>query len=308
MEAKAGESASLDDVTLTVYVNNIPATKNDPFTIFINDDEFFKTNEEIPKTRTTVLKASFDKPKPGDDLIVEVRFKIDAKDVDTKQQFNLTKNGTFLYFAIEQVGDAERIQMKLQHKDTFGPNTSSSNEPSIKGGSSKDGTVSVFFHLANINASEEKPFELFVNGQQIYKQTQSLGERTAIVTGKIPHSGGADLKITVRAVSKLDGLEEEADVNVSKYGNYLKLEVSDDHSVIDFTQADNDNFDNATTVDTKKMPTKPVATKTAPATTTTASGGSEDYLDVLKKLGDLRNAGILTEEEFQAKKKKILGL
>ena len=33
-----------------------------------------------------------------------------------------------------------------------------------------------------------------------------------------------------------------------------------------------------------------------------------DYMEELKKLAELKNAGILTEEEFEAKKKQILGL
>ena len=38
------------------------------------------------------------------------------------------------------------------------------------------------------------------------------------------------------------------------------------------------------------------------------SGGDTSYLDELAKLGELRDAGILTDEEFEAKKKDILGL
>lgn len=36
-------------------------------------------------------------------------------------------------------------------------------------------------------------------------------------------------------------------------------------------------------------------------------GGTPDPLDELKRLGELRDAGILTEEEFEAQKRKILG-
>jgi hypothetical protein len=38
--------------------------------------------------------------------------------------------------------------------------------------------------------------------------------------------------------------------------------------------------------------------------------GSEDtsYLDELERLGQLRDEGIITKEEFQAKKKELLGL
>jgi hypothetical protein len=35
---------------------------------------------------------------------------------------------------------------------------------------------------------------------------------------------------------------------------------------------------------------------------------SDDVYDQLKKLGELREAGILTDEEFQAKKTQILGI
>ncbi len=41
---------------------------------------------------------------------------------------------------------------------------------------------------------------------------------------------------------------------------------------------------------------------------TAPSGGSSDYVAQLEKLASLRDAGILTEEEFSAKKAQILGL
>jgi predicted PhzF superfamily epimerase YddE/YHI9 len=39
-----------------------------------------------------------------------------------------------------------------------------------------------------------------------------------------------------------------------------------------------------------------------------ASTGSSDYMAELEKLASLRDAGVLTDEEFNAKKKQILGL
>jgi hypothetical protein len=38
------------------------------------------------------------------------------------------------------------------------------------------------------------------------------------------------------------------------------------------------------------------------------AGGSGDYMEELQKLASLRDAGILTDEEFNAKKAQILGL
>ena len=50
-------------------------------------------------------------------------------------------------------------------------------------------------------------------------------------------------------------------------------------------------------------------TAAAPAAAAPApAGGSPDYMEELQKLASLRDAGILTDEEFNAKKAQILGL
>lgn len=50
----------------------------------------------------------------------------------------------------------------------------------------------------------------------------------------------------------------------------------------------------------------PPPVEVAPATADQAF--SDDVYDQLKKLGELRDAGILTDDEFQAKKARILGI
>ena len=54
-----------------------------------------------------------------------------------------------------------------------------------------------------------------------------------------------------------------------------------------------------------EAPAPPVAeAPAAPA----AGGLTDELIDQLKKLGELRDAGILTDEEFQAKKGQLLGI
>lgn len=55
---------------------------------------------------------------------------------------------------------------------------------------------------------------------------------------------------------------------------------------------------------------KQAADQAASAAVAAASAAQpqDDYVEQLKKLAELRDAGILTEEEFEAKKKQILGL
>ena len=46
----------------------------------------------------------------------------------------------------------------------------------------------------------------------------------------------------------------------------------------------------------------------APPQAAPASAGGENYLDELERLADLRDRGIITPEDFEAKKKQLLGL
>ena len=48
--------------------------------------------------------------------------------------------------------------------------------------------------------------------------------------------------------------------------------------------------------------------KTPAAAPSTTAGNPTDYLSELEKLGELRKSGIITEDEFAAKKKQLLGL
>ena len=49
-------------------------------------------------------------------------------------------------------------------------------------------------------------------------------------------------------------------------------------------------------------------TPAQPAPSAPSSGGAPDYIAELEKLADLRDRGIITSEEFDAKKKQLLGL
>ncbi|OGV96199.1 hypothetical protein A2W24_05155 [Microgenomates group bacterium RBG_16_45_19] len=50
------------------------------------------------------------------------------------------------------------------------------------------------------------------------------------------------------------------------------------------------------------------ASQPAPAAEPVAAPAQDDTTTQLEKLAELKNKGILTEEEFQAKKKQILGI
>ncbi len=59
---------------------------------------------------------------------------------------------------------------------------------------------------------------------------------------------------------------------------------------------------------TAAVPAAPAATTPAPATPSPAASAQPDYIAELKQLAELRDMGIVTSEEFEAKKKQLLGL
>lgn len=53
---------------------------------------------------------------------------------------------------------------------------------------------------------------------------------------------------------------------------------------------------------------EPAAAQAAEPAAAPSSAGQPSYLEELEKLGDLRDKGIITDAEFEAKKKELLGL
>lgn len=53
---------------------------------------------------------------------------------------------------------------------------------------------------------------------------------------------------------------------------------------------------------------KQAAAQATPAPTTANTASTDDAVEQIKKLAELRDQGILTDAEFNAKKKQLLGL
>lgn len=64
----------------------------------------------------------------------------------------------------------------------------------------------------------------------------------------------------------------------------------------------------ATQAEAAQAAAPPAAAPAEPVAATPPAAGEPDYMAELQKLADLHRAGILTDEEFAAKKAQILGL
>lgn len=109
--------------------------------------------------------------------------------------------------------------------------------------------------------------------------------------------GGAAYKLGQKSVKQIEDhtgkpAEELSEKELEAAMNELGIEEEE------ITDADMAAIE-AEAVDDAPAPT-PAA---APATS-----GQADYMEELKKLAELKDAGIISEEEFAAKKKQLLGL
>ena len=121
-------------------------------------------------------------------------------------------------------------------------------------------------------------------GYGAYKLTQPQAEQIEQHTGK-----------------KLEDLDEE---QMETAMDELNIEAEEP------TEAEMAQLDSggAPAASTSAAPAASSAAAPAPAPGTPAAPSESSYLDELKELAQLHDQGVLTDEEFEAKKKQLLGL
>jgi hypothetical protein len=281
---------------ITVYARNIPASTQEAFEIRLNEEEFFDTKQAIGKNETVTLFAdvpSADESN-GEELIVNLHFVIPIKGIDATQEFNITQNGPYIMIQLVPNGDTDRLSLRQTHKDTFNPN----NQQQQQQQENNDAEMTVSqYHLSNIPASATQPFELILNNKVVFRSVDDMSTedkqgKIAIVTAKFPKPKLQDhvVPMIVRVPAILGAEEKKVDLNYSRDGCFVKVYV-DENGQLDVWQSHDDNF---------KQKFKPQEVKNQKP--------QIDYIKEIEALASLRDAGILSNEEFEQKKKKLLGL
>jgi hypothetical protein len=122
---------------------------------------------------------------------------------------------------------------------------------------------------------------LLAGGAAIHKLTTKDAERIE------QHTGGSVEELT----------EEELVAAMEELGiQSIELDDNDQAVITDMEPLE------------AEEPVGPAAASVAEETGAATSGGESSYLDQLERLAALKQNGIITEEEFEAKKKQILGL
>ncbi len=128
-----------------------------------------------------------------------------------------------------------------------------------------------------------------------------LGVGAAAAYGAVKISQKDKDRIEEHTGESVEELTEEELVAAMKDLGIESIELSEEDKAALAAQQDQEKVDGAT-VTYQGQP----AAAPAPASATTAAAPS--YLDELERLAGLRDQGVITEEEFAAKKGTLLGL
>jgi hypothetical protein len=293
---------SATSTLLTVFLNNIPASSDQPLTLLLNrTNVMYSRTEDIPASKSVVVKGNI--PNQGGDLIVTLTIKIPALGIDSDQEFNLTQHGAFVLLGLDP-HDNKSLVIKQQLTDDF-PEPEPIMRAVPQTSNKPQGTSDIFIIFAGIPASEEQPFEIYINDTVAHKATQDMGQyQKGMIKGQVPKSkrsndmSSPDHEILfIVKVPKSNIPDVSLNLNLTQDGPYVMITI--DNGQIDVTQSHTDESDNLG---------KPKSHISLPSTTKKEPKKlSDDDLIYLKKLAELKQAGILTEEEFNKKKNDILG-
>jgi len=318
------------------YIQNIPATYDKPTQLFVDKKLHFTMKQPQAMNKMEVIKVDVAEGTQS----IDVRFNIRYDGYDIQQVFDIKKNGEHIQFAIVDDGirvaqrgnkdfptlpyqkqrkyDDVDVQGDTVVKTTYGDQTVSNTD-----------YAEVTFYCVGCNASSIKKFIMKVNGNIIHKVEKPIPSGQVVVAKaefQKPKSG--DHKITFSVLCPALGFYEalEEEFNITKHGKHIKLEVTQngDESSANFAiQHEPFKFNGQSVVQAKEEPKKPSFTpvkkdepkveakkpEVKPVTSTTVSKSSDlGQLEQLEALGDLLKRGVLTQDEFNYKKKKILGL
>jgi hypothetical protein len=289
-------------VMLTVFLNNIPASISHPLTVLLNRNNVMYTrSEDIPSGKSVVVKGSIP-TQPGSDLVVTLTIKIPSVGIDSDQEFNLTQHGAFVLLGLDP-NDNKSLVIKQQNTEDF-----PTPEPVVQQSQQNrpQGITDIFIYFAGIPAGEHQPFEIFINDVAAHKATQDMGQyQKGMIKGQVPKSKRSnapsssdhEILFTVK-VPKLGVPDVVQRLNLTRDGSYVM--VSAVGSRINVVQSHTDESDSMG---------KPSTTVSIPTGVTKEPKKlTDEDLMYLKKLSDLKNMGILTEEEFNKKKNEIIGL
>jgi len=338
------EEKEVEIKQVTFYLQNIPANGGEPAQLFVNKTLILTLQNSTPLNQ----RQRFIYDLPDNTIkSIDVKFNIRAEGYDINQNFELSK-GSFIQFVIidDQMRVAQTIDGKFpevpfqtssKRKEKDNQTETQSNNNS-NNNNNNSGEVDVVIYCVGCDATSVKKFIVKINENVIQKYDKPIpkDQILALKSSVKKTTTNSDHIIKFSALLPAKGFFEpiEQEFNLTKHGRFIKLEVSDleKGTNVDFAQQHEDfkfgskpefkqsqKEDISNIIKTKIIEESPKKTTSSSSNTTTTSStttktGSNNKtsankeLDEVEKLGELLKKGIINEQEFNIKKKKILGL
>jgi hypothetical protein len=236
----------------------------------------------------------------GGDLVVTLTIKIPSVGISTDQEFNLSRDGSFVFIGLSTTEGDQNLIIKQQDSSDFLP----TEQPEISTLQRPQGVTDIFVSFAGIPASAEQPFEILINDNAAYHAVEDMRpNQTGTLRGQVPKSKRSnamndpehEIVLTVKA-PKLNPRDHQQKLNLTRDGCYVTVGTDGNQIVVHQSHTD----ESASLMKAPLPVSVPVKKESKQLTT--------NDLELLKKLAELKNAGILTEEEFTKKKNEIMGL
>eukprot|EP01080_Neovahlkampfia_damariscottae_P008518 gene8518-342_t len=319
------------------YLLNVPASYKEPTQLYVDKGLKLTLTKHQEVNKMETLEVDLLEKKKS----IFVKFLVRSEGYDVQQDFDLSK-GIHIQLAFED----DNLRVAQRNDKNFPTIKHQKKREDFKGdvvkatssSSSSGSTNEVFIYGVGVKASSGKPLVVRVDGKVVHKVAKKIPDGD-VVAVKIeldkPTSGDHKILVGITAPASgfFDAIEDE--FNLTKHGRYLKMEITEQGNDIKCSwQQDHDDYifkgmkpqwkplekqeekkpTTTTSQPIKKETPKPTTTNTTTKPTTQTSSapkkstGGDSDVEQLEKLASLLERGIITQKEFDFKKKKILGL
>ncbi|KAG2386638.1 hypothetical protein C9374_002382 [Naegleria lovaniensis] len=305
----ATSSTSLNEfIEMKLFLCNVKASESAPFKLIYKPENavMISLNEDVPPEKIICVKGEIP-VNPTGDTLAPLIIDMPKVGVQLDHTLNLTNGGRFAMIGVAN-NETGKVVCKQQKTEEF----ESILEETVKEEPSK-----IYVHFSGIQASSEQPFVVYINDKQAYKREESLKKRQkGTINGDIPRSKRINSSteenhvVSIRVEAPMTSPKPKiVAVDLTNKGPHVFIFCNQDTNEVIVKQSHNENakeeemtlcedYDAAVTKSSSSSPST-LATKSQKRLT-------EEDIEYLKKLLDLKNAGVLSEEEYEKKKSEVL--
>ncbi|EFC45987.1 hypothetical protein NAEGRDRAFT_57644 [Naegleria gruberi] len=293
-------------IELKLFLCNIKASSSQPFQLIYKPENavMISLTEDVSPEKIICVKGEIPSNPSGDTIAPLV---IDMPKVGVKLEHSLNlKNGRFAMIGVSD-NTAGKVVCRQQNDENF--------EGFIQDSGPKEEPSKILVHFSGIPASTEQPFLIYINDKQAYKREEPLKKRQkGCINGDIPKNkrinpdSEANHVVSVKVEAPMVSPNAKVvAVDLTNNGTHVFVSCNQETNEIIIKQGHEENSkEEDLRVCEEVGANKSISS--APQTEQPSAGKklTEQDIELLKKLADLKNAGILTETEYELKKKDIL--